>query len=712
MKENYDDIYDNDYINLKNDNIEDIFNIDIKSTSNESENNENYNNEDYKSDDEIDLKYDNYGNSLEENIQKNYKNFQNIVCSECGEIPYIEIDHINYRIKSSCLNGHNKVDTFINFIKKSNEKVAKGYECIECKKEISELNIKKNNRKNNIFKCTCNNYVCNDCKEEHKRKEYEGNAQEFHNFVQLSEKDYKCACSGEPNDFIAFCTKCNKNLCSNCQSNHSSEHNELLFTEEDMYDLDVEKKKQEFEKQKSNIKEFLDKLNNLKKDLFEKIRELEKNLELYIEINDFIIYKYNIAFLNDQVIENFRNINFKLEDKLDIFKTYTNFKDSLVILSSLFYDKKVTTNYSIGNEALRIRRASLSDITSLTTYKQEDLQISSDIKCICELNNKILVGDGKGQIHIFNLSDKEYKETYIINLNEEIKFLYSLTNKYFVASDENKIIIYGLKENKNLQKHIINQEFEYTFKTKNNSKIKISKQSDIRRSNKIINNIFNKNKINNINKLYYQIIELQNNYLIYIDGDKIIVLEPNFNKTYKKIGKGIYLKCNIVSMTEINNNKFCVYSENNYISIFNSHNFEEIDKIDNLGFPFKKIEALSNDIIVCFGQEIMLISISQKKLINCKLSNYTDMCCEPHKVLLVKKNKLSQYSLESTKKDINLSKVKEMDIVAENSTIINSLYISKNNKKETTKGKLILVYNNKKFKMYLNNPNIFDLSNQ
>ena len=216
----------------------------------------------------------------------------------------------------------------------------------------------------------------------------------------------------------------------------------------------------------------------------------------------------------------------------------------------------------------------------------------------------------------------------------------------------------------------------------------------------------------NKNKIYYQIIELQNNYLIYIDGDKIIVLEPNFNKTYKKIGKGIYLKCNIVSMTEINNNKFCVYSENNYISIFNSHNFEEIDKIDNLGFPFKKIEALSNDIIVCFGQEIMLISISQKKLINCKLSNYTDMCCEPHKVLLVKKNKLSQYSLESTKKDINLSKVKEMDIVPENSTIINSLYISKNNKKETTKGKLILVYNNKKFKMYLNNPNIFDLSNQ
>jgi len=375
-------------------------------------------------------------NFLKKITKKKYKNFQNIVCSECGEIPYIEIDHINYKIKSSCPNGHNKVETFINFIKKSNEKIDKGYECIECKKEISELTIKKNNKKNNMYKCTCNNYVCNDCKEEHRKKGKEGNDQELHNFVELSKKDYKCPCSGEPNDFVAFCIKCNKNLCSNCHSNHSSEHNELCFIDEDMYNLDIDKKKHKFEIQKSNIKEFLDKLNGLEKDLIDKIRELEKNLELYIEIKDYIIYKYNVAFLNDQVIENFRNINFKLESKLDFFKTCTTNKDSLIVLSSLFYDNIVRPNYSIGNDIVRTSATSLGDITSFTTYKQDDLQINSDIKSICEVNNKILVGYGKGQIHIFNLLDKEYKETYIINLNKEIKFLYSLTNKYFVASDE------------------------------------------------------------------------------------------------------------------------------------------------------------------------------------------------------------------------------------------------------------------------------------
>ena len=706
MKENYDDIYDNDYIYLENENIEDIFNIDIKSTSNESEHNENNFNEDYKSDDEIDLKYDNYDNSFEENDQKKYKNFQKIVCSECGEIPYMEIDHINYRIKSSCPNGHNKVETFINFIKKSNEKVNKGYECIECKKEISELNIKKNNNKNKIFKCVCNNYVCNNCKEKHK-EENEDNGN--HNFVELSEKDYKCPCSGEPNDFIAFCTKCNKNLCSNCHTNHSSEHNVLLFTEEDMYDLKAERKKKEFEKQKSDIKEFLDKLNDLKKNLFDKIRELEKNLELYIEINDYIISKYNLAFLNDQVIENFRNINFKLDDKLDIFRNAFNYKDSLIFLSSLFYDKEVTTNYSIGNEALERRNASLSDITSLTTYKQDNLQINSKIKSICEVNNKILVGDKKGQIHVFNLSDKEYKETYIINLNNEIKFLYSLTNKYFAASDEKKIVIYGLKEKKNSKKHIINQEFEYTYKPKKNSEKNISKDSNRFRSK---SSYFAKEKkvINNENEIFYQIIELQNNYLIYIDGDKIIVLEPNFNKTYIKKGNGIDLKCTIVSMAEINNKKFCVYSKNNCITIFNSHNFEEIDKIDDLKPIFRKIDVLNNDIIVCLGNEIMLISITQKNKINCKLSDYTDMCCEPKKVLLAKKNKIFQFSLELTKKDINLSKFREMDVSVENSSKINSLYLLKddNNKKEMIKGKLIVVYNDTRFKMYLNNPNIFE----
>ncbi len=70
MKENYDDIYDNDYFNLENDNIEDIFNIDIKSTSNESEQNDDFNNEENNSDDEMDLKYDNYDKFFEENNQK------------------------------------------------------------------------------------------------------------------------------------------------------------------------------------------------------------------------------------------------------------------------------------------------------------------------------------------------------------------------------------------------------------------------------------------------------------------------------------------------------------------------------------------------------------------------------------------------------------------------------------------------------------------
>ena len=697
MKENYDDIYDNEYIDLKNEDIEDIFNIDIKSTSNESENNQ-----DYIFDDEIDLKYDNYYNSFDEIGQKKYKNFQKIVCSECGEIPYMEIDHINYKIKSSCPNGHNKVESFIDFIKKSNEKVNKGYECIECKKLINELNIKKNNRKNNIFKCTCNNYVCNNCKEVHKKKGDEGNDQVRHNFVQLSEKDYKCPCSGEPNDFIAFCTKCNKNLCSCCQSNHSSEHNELRFTDEDMYDLDVENKKKEFEKQKSYIKEILSKLNDLKEKLFAKIRELEINLELYIEINDYIINKYNLAFLNDQVIENFKNINFKLEKNFDIFRNSNEFKVSLVYLSSLLYDKTITTNYSNSNETEKKRATSLSDITSLTTYKQDNLQISSPIKSICEVNNKILVGDEIGQIHVFNLSDKEYKETYIINLNNEIKFLYPLKNNYFAASDKNKIIIYGLKENKISKKHIINQEFEYTFKTINNSEGSLNKPNFIQRSSK---------RIKFKHDIYYQIIELLNNYLIYIDGNKIIVLEPNFNKTYKKKRDDIDLQNIIVSMAEINYNKFCVYSKDGCITIFNSHNFEKIDKIECSKYPFEKIEVLNNDIIICFGKEIMLISIIQKTPVSCKLSEYTDMCCEPKKIILAKKNKIYQFSLEVSKKDLNLSKDKEMEISGESSSKINSLYISKNdsNKKEEINGKLILVYNDKKFKMYLNNPNIFEM---
>jgi hypothetical protein len=194
--------------------------------------------------------------------------------------------------------------------------------------------------------------------------------------------------------------------------------------------------------------------------------------------------------------------------------------------------------------------------------------------------------------------------------------------------------------------------------------------------------------------------------------NKLIQADKDMAGTeYFDIVLGKDLKCKIVSMAEINSNKFCVYSKNNCITIFNSHNFEEIDKIDQLKFEFRKIEVLNNDIIACFGKEIMLVSITQKNPINCRLSDYTDMCCEPNKVLLAKKNKIFQFSLELTKKDINLSKFREMDVSVENSSKINSLYLFKNddNKKEMIKGKLIVVYNDTRFKMYLNNPNIFEV---
>jgi len=107
----------------------------------------------------------------------------------------------------------------------------------------------------------------------------------------------------------------------------------------------------------------------------------------------------------------------------------------------------------------------------------------------------------------------------------------------------------------------------------------------------------------------------------------------------------------------------------------------------------------------------MLISIIKKYPVYCKLSGYIDMCCEPKKVILVKKNKISQFSLEVNKKDFILTKDKEMDISADSSSKINSLYISKNYniKKEEINRKLILVYNFYKFKMYLNKLNNFEI---
>ena len=270
-----------------------------------------------------------YNENINENENENIDNKEpikivKIICLECDEIPTLEIDHDCYKIKSVCPNGHIIQESLISFIQKSNEKLLQiqNIECSVCKKKMNELD----NKENDMYKCNCGKYICESCKENHEKIEEENMG---HNLVEYKEKDFKCTCSESLEDFIYFCNNCHKNLCSICEAEHPRDHNIYDYSNEILSEKEIEQKKQKYEQQKNNIKDFLTKLDNLKKRLEDNIGKLKKTLDAHLAINNYIITKFDRCATNKQMIENIKKIDFNLSEFINNFRNTKHDKEPL-----------------------------------------------------------------------------------------------------------------------------------------------------------------------------------------------------------------------------------------------------------------------------------------------------------------------------------------------------------------------------------------------
>ncbi len=189
------------------------------------------------------------------------------------------------------------------------------------------------NKENDMYLCNCKKYFCDECKDEHLEK-LEESTEVKHNLVNYNEKDYKCTCSEYLEDYYYYCKKCNKNLCEECEDDHRKIHSVINFSDELINNLREElinEKKNKYEEQKKNIIQCLTKIYNMKIILDKKIDNLIKTLNSYLEINNYILKNFNKSTLNEQIIENIKNINFKFPAR---FQTFTSSKDEK---ESLFF---------------------------------------------------------------------------------------------------------------------------------------------------------------------------------------------------------------------------------------------------------------------------------------------------------------------------------------------------------------------------------------
>ena len=720
MKENLsDDDNSNNKENL-NDNFLNLSNIKPKELNNNDEDDKE-NIIDYidKNEKEIENEKENEDNlddkdNEEENLKYiKIKNIDKIVCPDCGEISNLEINNNNYIIKSFCPNKHLIEDKLINFINRSEQKLNEEIECFDCKKKTKELNCKQND----MYRCKCGENICPECKNKHesqkdeniineKEKENEDEDEDYdddeddekkHVLVNFSEKDFKCTCYNSVEDYYYFCKTCNKNLCNGCDDNHPSDHPTVNFSEvmeQYLSEDKIKEKKEKFKSLKKNINKFLTKLYDLKEKLEQKIKLLEKTLKVYLDVNNYILKKYKVGTWNYQTIANIKNINLNFPELYELFLNLNGENEMFSMLMSLFEYQNTETKSFITKDSNQDSISSLINLPK-SLEKSIDDKINEKIICLCGLKNGIAVADQKGQIHCFTFTGKKLKEDFIIpdEKGNKIKFLYSLKNGYFISSNINEFKIYEVETKEKIEYKIIQ-----TFKYKN---IPINNSDITNKNNKNIKS--NRNTVLIIaNYYYYQTLELINGYLIYIDGNKLMVLKPASMGHYiEEPKKEIKFESNIISLAELNNNKFSVYCEDKNLTIFDSNNFKEKTKINLKEYPkFKKIRGVNSDIIAALEEKklILISEAKQGKIQDFKIDDFNiyDFCTESNKIFLACQNYLIEFLVKVNKEGNFLTKTAELPF----KLIVNGLCLIKfENELNQKIGRLVCIYNDNNIKI-------------
>ena len=579
-------------------------------------------------------------------------------------------------------------------------------------KKMSEFN----NKQKDMYKCKCGEIICKECKENHEEqnkndeeneedKDDADDDEKKHNLVNYSEKEFKCTCTEEIDDYYYFCRECNKNLCSTCEAEHSKhpiynfydEINETKNQKADKKCIYKEDKIKRFEKQKKYINKFLKKVYKLKEKFEEKIEQLNKTIQAYLEINNFILKCFSEKAMNYQTIKNIKNINLDFPNIYDIFINATNEKDSFYVLISLFdYQDKNNQNFIMKKDYISSRASSSINISKMPNKELKD-KLDEPITSICQYENGIAVGDCKGEIHIYTLNKTQLKKKYSIldYKGNDIKFLYSLKNGYIISSIYNEFQIYELSDKG------IGYEKLQTFKYSNFPDNRLIKPIKL---NKNIKNNKNNNNENILSKYHYQIIELINKYLIYIDGNKLIILKPILENNYQKDPfKTIDLESNIISITELVNNKFSVYCENKNLIIFDSENFKQKKIIKNLTKieTLQKIAGVNNDIMAALGNShLYLISEAKEGIIDEKILNqynFLDFCTQLNSIIGITKNHLFQFDIKLNSEGKYINNKRESDINKNNEIKkINQMYLLNY---ENNNERIVIIYDDLNIKV-------------
>ena len=483
-----------------------------------------------------------------EEVKKNKKISEEIICPECKEKILIKIN--DYKINlNGCKNGHNFYDILINdFEDKQMIDISKII-CEEC-----NINNKSNTYNNEMYKCiSCGKILCPLCKLKHDKN---------HEKINYELKNYICNKHNE--SFSRYCEQCDNNICIKCEKEHKN-HNSISLGEM-MPDNNDEK---------DELKKNIDKLKNEIDDIIMKLNSIKKIIEIYYKITNNIINNmkkinyYKLKNINE--IINYNNkINKDIKEIIENKNINEKFKNLMIIYSQMNNKNK---NYIIGE--IDIKKEDINkDIIIINSYEN--------------IKRKKRWRDDKDDYKFEN--EKEIKDNCIININDKmIPFSY-----YYKFNKEGKYIIkYSFKNNLSKTDYMFYECNSLTninlsnFNTENVTNMRSMFYGCKSLTNINLSN-FNTQNVTNMSDMFFECKSLTNINLSHFNTQNV----KNMN----------YMFCGCNSLTNIDLSNFNTQNVTNMGNMFrgcnsltniNLSNFNT-ENVTNMGYMFHGCNSLTN----------------------------------------------------------------------------------------------------------------------
>ena len=449
-----------------------------------------------------------------------------IICPECGNFTKIKIDNYNIDL-GECENKHKKNNILFNEFEDTQKIDLSKIICDVCKEK------NKANNEDKFFKCfSCSKNLCSLCKNSHDKT---------HKIVDYEEKNY--ICERHNDTFVKYCTKCEQNICMECEIEHKN-HNLTYFGE-------LMPNKDKLLKEIAQFRIKIDEFNKNVNDIIKILNNTMDNIEIYYNLCNDILNNFEIKKKNYYILQNIKEIF----NYIEIIKKDLN---------------KINNENNLNNKIKNI-----INISNAMTQKQNNNIINLE-------NNNQIINNEENPINIENENNIINEENDLKNLENDKEDIES--RKYI-----NKINHIFMKEPINLKYQLdivetndffgCNDLFEVYTSYKDNKEYVASKNINDFNID-IITLIDNKKILSleghkiHIRTLRYFINNKDNNeYLISADDNGLVIvwdISNEYNIKYQiesnyeiNAAKGISIFSCLLVFPENNNDNYIVISTNN-----------------------------------------------------------------------------------------------------------------------------------------------------